>query len=156
MLIKSRHKCHSLCRQRCGRRVWGVKIQIKFRGVCFVFTVFSEKYHCWMAHTSVDLQEHSSHWRLHKISDMVTFNPVFRITPSPPSAPYMNWVSTGSGNGLAPNRRQANPLTNADLLSNGPLGIIFSENWIAILHSRKCSWKCHMRNGDHLVKGEMS
>ena len=45
----------------------------------------------------------------------------------------MNWVSIGSGNGLAPKRRQAITWTNADLLSIGPLGTNFSENWVEIL-----------------------
>ena len=45
----------------------------------------------------------------------------------------MNWVSIGSGNGLSPALRQAITWTNADLLSIGPLGTTFSENWIEIL-----------------------
>ena len=38
----------------------------------------------------------------------------------------VNWVITGSGNGLAPNRRQAITWTNDDLLSIGPSEINFS------------------------------
>ena len=56
------------------------------------------------------------------------------VNSSPPSAAYMsvNWVSIGSHNGLAPNRRQAITWTNVDLLSIGPSGTNFSENWIEI------------------------
>ena len=39
----------------------------------------------------------------------------------------VNCVSIGLDNGLAPNRRQAINLTNAALLSIGPLGTNFSE-----------------------------
>ena len=39
----------------------------------------------------------------------------------------VNWVSTGSDNGLSPIRRQAIILTNAGLLSIGPLGTNFSK-----------------------------
>ena len=39
----------------------------------------------------------------------------------------VNWVSTGSGNGLLPIRRQAITWTNADLFSIRYLGTKFSE-----------------------------
>ena len=45
----------------------------------------------------------------------------------------MHWDSIGSGNDLSPIRRQAITWTNADLLSVGALGTIFSEIWIEIL-----------------------
>ena len=44
----------------------------------------------------------------------------------------VNWVSIGSDNGLSPIRRQAIILTNAGLLSIGPLGTNFSEIFIKI------------------------
>ena len=44
----------------------------------------------------------------------------------------MNWVSIASGNGFAPNRRQAITWTKADLLLIGPLGTYFSEILIEI------------------------
>ena len=44
----------------------------------------------------------------------------------------MNWVNTGSGNGLLPVRRQAITWTNAGLLSIGPLGMNFSEILIEV------------------------
>ena len=53
--------------------------------------------------------------------------PICRIYAS------MNWFSIGSGNGLAPNRRQAITWTNAGLLSIGFLKTNFSEIWIGIL-----------------------
>ena len=44
----------------------------------------------------------------------------------------VNWISIGSDNGLAPNRRQAIIWTNAGLLSIGPFGTNFSEILIKI------------------------
>ena len=59
------------------------------------------------------------------------------------------WVSICSGNGLEPNRRQAITWNNADVLSIGPLGTNFSDNWIEILifscmktHLKMSSAKC--------------
>ena len=45
----------------------------------------------------------------------------------------VNWVRIGSGNGLSPVQGQAITQTNGAILSNGPLGINFSEILIAIL-----------------------
>ena len=76
----------------------------------------------------------------------------------------MNWVSTGSGNGLAPNKRQANTGTNADLLSIGPLGINFSDNLIAIpvssfkkilLKMPPAKWRPSCQRGDELKYGSI-
>ena len=63
----------------------------------------------------------------------------------------------GSGNGLSPIRRQAITWTNADWLLIGPLGTNFSEIRIEIqnFHSRKCVWKCRLRNVGNFVKGEI-
>ena len=67
----------------------------------------------------------------------------------------------GSDNGLSPDRRQAIIWTNAGLLLIGPLGTNFSEILIGIqtfssefkhFHSRKCIWKCRLRNGVHLSR----
>ena len=63
----------------------------------------------------------------------------------------------GSDNGLSPDRRQAIIWTNAGILLIGPLETNFSEILIEILtfHSRKCGWKCCLRNGGHLVSASM-
>ena len=63
----------------------------------------------------------------------------------------------GSDNGLSPDRRQAIIWTNAGLLLIGPLGTNFSEILIKILHfhSRKCIWKCRLRNSGHFVSASM-
>ena len=62
----------------------------------------------------------------------------------------MNWVSIGSGNGLASNRRQAITWTSVNLFSFEPLGTNFSENRIETL---TFSFKCRLRNGGHFVQG---
>ena len=46
----------------------------------------------------------------------------------------VNWVRTGSDNGLSPVRRQAITLANTDLLSIEPFGTNLSEIWIEIQH----------------------
>ena len=63
-------------------------------------------------------------------------------------------IIIGSDNGLSPGRRQAIIWTNAGILLNGPLGIYFNEIVIEIntFYSRKCIWKCHLRNGGTLVR----
>ena len=71
----------------------------------------------------------------------------------------LNWVSTGSGNGLSPVRRQAITWTSADLLSIRPLGTNFSEIQIEI--QNLSFMKTHLnlssaQNGGHFVQGEMS
>ena len=62
-----------------------------------------------------------------------------------------------SDNGLSPERRQAIIWTNAGILLFGPLGTNFSEFLIGIhtFHSRKCLWKCRLRNGGHFVSTSM-
>ena len=67
-----------------------------------------------------------------------------------------NLTIIGSDNGLSPDRRQAIIWTNAGILLIGPLGTNFSEILIEILfHSRKCVWKCRLRNGGHFVSASM-
>ena len=63
----------------------------------------------------------------------------------------------GSDNGLSPGRRQAIIWTNAGILLIGPIGTDFSEilTEIYIFHSRKCTWKCRLRNGVHFVSASM-
>ena len=70
----------------------------------------------------------------------------------------MNWVSIGSGNGLAPNRHQAITRTNADLLSIGPLGTNFSENLIKVLtfSFKKMCLKLSSAKWRPFCPGEMS
>ena len=63
-------------------------------------------------------------------------------------------TTIGSDNGLSPGRRQAIIWTNAGILLIGPLGTNFSEILIEIL-TRKCVWKCRLRNGGHLVSASM-
>ena len=60
----------------------------------------------------------------------------------------------GSDNGLSPDRRQAIIWTNVGILLIGPLWTNFSEILIGIRHfqSRKCIWKCRLRNGVHLSR----
>ena len=64
----------------------------------------------------------------------------------------------GSDNGLPPGRRQAIIRTNAGILLIGTLGTNFSEMFIEvhIFHSRKCIWKCHLRNVGHFAPSSMS
>ena len=58
----------------------------------------------------------------------------------------------GSYNGLLPGWHQAIIWTNAGILLIGPLGTNFSEILIVIqiFHSRKCTWKCDLRNASIL------
>ena len=62
-----------------------------------------------------------------------------------------------SDNGLSPGRRQAIIWNNAGILSIGLLGTNFSEIWSKFWHflSRKCAWKCRLRNGGHFVSASM-
>ena len=67
-------------------------------------------------------------------------------------------IIIGSDNGLSPDRRQAIIWTNAGLLSIEPLWTYFSENSIKIQPfslKKKCTWKCRLRNGVHLVSASM-
>ena len=65
----------------------------------------------------------------------------------------INLTIIGSNNGVLPGRRQASIWTNAGILLTGPLGTNFREilTGIDIFHSRKCTWKCRLRNGVHFV-----
>ena len=70
----------------------------------------------------------------------------------------VNWVSTGSGNGLSPVRRQAITWTNGGLLSVGLLGTNFSEirirNFIIFIHENACEVAvCHNCGHFKLSKG---
>ena len=77
--------------------------------------------HCSLCctHKQLPVSSHSrvQHWRIY---------PECHIYAS------VNWVSFGSDNGLSPNRHQAIILTNAGLLSIGPLGRSFNEILIKI------------------------
>ena len=86
---------------------------------------------------------------------------LFVINSPPPSAVYasVNLVSIASGNVLSPVQRQAVIYTNTDSLSIGPLGTAFSEIRIKIPNfsfTKKCIWKCCLRNGGHFIQGEMN
>ena len=52
----------------------------------------------------------------------------------------------GSDNGLLTGRRQAIIWTNAGILLIRPLGTNFCETIFIIFHSRKCIWKCYLKN----------
>ena len=68
-----------------------------------------------------------------------------------------NWVSIGSDNGLLAIRRQAIILTNAEILSIGPLGTNFSEILIRIqTFSFKKMHLKRLQIGSHFVEWEMS
>ena len=77
------------------------------------------------------------------------------------TGPYWeNWLSISSDNGLAPIRHQAIILTNAGLLSIGPLGTNFSEIWIKIcnfsftknhLKISSAKWRPFCPGGDELT-----
>ena len=63
----------------------------------------------------------------------------------------------GSDNGLTAGRRQAIIWTNAGIFLIWPLGTNFSEILIGIqtFSFRKCTWRCHLRNGVHFVSASM-
>ena len=63
----------------------------------------------------------------------------------------------GSDNGLSPGRRQAIIWTNAGILLIGPLETNFIEISIAIqtFAIKKCTWRCRLRNGGHVVCASM-
>ena len=76
-----------------------------------------------------------------------------------PSDTYMHEISIiGSDNGLSPDRHQAIIWTNADLLFLGSKGTNSMKfEWkFETFHSRKCVWKCHLRNGGQFVSASMS
>ena len=58
-----------------------------------------------------------------------------------------------SDDGLAPVWCQAIIWTNAAILSIRHQGTHFSEilSIVKSFHSKKCTWKCHLRNGSHFV-----
>ena len=66
-------------------------------------------------------------------------------------------TTIGSYNGLSPGRRQAIIRTNAGKLLIGPLGTNLSEilSEIHTFSSRKCVWKCRLRNVVHFVLTSM-
>ena len=70
-----------------------------------------------------------------------------------------NLAIIGSDNGLPPARRQAIIWNNAGILLIEPLGTKFSEISVKSefkhFHSRKCTWKCRLRNGIHFVSASM-
>ena len=79
---------------------------------------------------------------------MLTHLPQCRIYVS------VNWVSIVSDNGLSPIRHQAITLTNDGLLLIKPLGTNFNEILSKI---QNLSYKeIHMKNGGHVVRGEIS
>ena len=68
-------------------------------------------------------------------------------------------TSICSDNGLSYDRCQAIISTSAGILLIGPVGTNFSEILIGIqnehFHSRKCIWKCRVKNGGHFVWASM-
>ena len=63
----------------------------------------------------------------------------------------------GSDNGLSPDRRQAIIWTNAGLFSIGSCEHISVkiQSKYHNFHWRKCTWKCRLRNGVHIVSASM-
>ena len=59
----------------------------------------------------------------------------------------------GSDNGLSPGRLHAIIWDIAGILLSGPLGTNLSKllSEIRTSHSRRCIWKCRLRNGDNFV-----
>ena len=66
-------------------------------------------------------------------------------------------IIIGSDNVLSPERRQTIIWTNDGILLIGPFGTNFSEilSEFKQFHSRKCTWKCRLRNGVHFVSASM-
>ena len=66
-------------------------------------------------------------------------------------------IMIGSDNGLSLDRHRAIIWTNFGLLSIGPLRTYFNETIIVIVKFRwiKCTWKCRLRNGDHLISASV-
>ena len=66
-------------------------------------------------------------------------------------------TTIGSDNGLSPGRHQSFIWTNVGVLFIRTLGTNISENLNQIhFHSRKCIWKCPLRNGSHFTLAPMS
>ena len=62
----------------------------------------------------------------------------------------------GSDNGVSPGRWQAIIWTNAGILLIRNLGTNFNEILTVVrFHSRKCIWKCFLRNGVHFVSASL-
>ena len=95
-------------------------------------------------------------WVTPHIADICTvlFSPGPLLTHLP-QVPHIyasvNWVSIGSGNGLAPEPMlpycQLDPWEQLQWNSNRNM----KKN-----NSSKCVWMCRLRNGGHLVQGEMN
>ena len=68
---------------------------------------------------------------------------------------FRKLTSIGSDNGLLPGRRQAINITNAGILLIRIWGENFSKIFIEIIHfhSRKCIWKCRLRNCGNFCLG---
>ena len=66
-------------------------------------------------------------------------------------------IIIGSYNGMSPGRRRTTVLTNAGILSTGPMGINFNTIRIEvnIFHSRNCIWKRHLQNEVYFVSVSM-
>ena len=80
-----------------------------------------------------------------------------QINSSPPSAAYMcQWIGSALVQIMACRLFGDKPLSKPVLgfLSKGLLGTNFTEIWIEIqnFYSRKCIWKRHLRNSDHLSR----
>ena len=86
--------------------------------------------------------------QLYIVLKTLTDLPLCRIYAS------VNRVNIGSGNGLAPIRRQAIIYINAELVSIGALRTNFNEILIKVqfFHSLKHIWIFRLRNGRHFVQ----
>ena len=61
----------------------------------------------------------------------------------------------GSDNGLSPGRHQAILWTNAGILNPYEQNSVKSLSKFINFHSRKCIWKCRLRNGGHFVSASL-
>ena len=90
-----------------------------------IFSEFGNINSPYIRHVILVLDWSWKHWKPYTIR--IHFNsPQCRIYAT------MNWVSTGSGNGLSPVRHQAITRTNAGIFSIGLLGANINENRIKI------------------------
>ena len=110
--------------------------------------------------------DHICRYKICHYKDKTVLRPLHKVTHTinswrPSDICVSKLTTIGSDIGLSPGRRQAIIQTNAGILLIGPLETYLSEILIKIhafssdFHSRKCAWKCHLKNGAHLVSASM-
>ena len=104
---------------------------IKDQCIPLIIPVFNTGVHKLLADTRKDKEPGHNFLKILSYQNRYS---LWLISPQCCIYASVNWVSTGSGNGLVLNRRrQVIAWTNDDLLPIGPLGTNLSENWIEIL-----------------------